>query len=554
MVNRVGLIGSLLLTYSGINIILASIVILLNRSIGGYILTISFFITCLFCFFMIRKDSKLIKNLLINLAIVFLIIIGAVKLSTIVYDFSYDGQAYHQEALIQLKSGWNPLYEEVVIDQGSQGLWINHYAKGVWYLGTIVYDATGKIESAKAFNYIILISTLLILLSYLQRKLNRWGISILLSILMIFSPVVINQLFTNYNDFFIVLLLIILTIGYLNYYEKLDISSLITILFSIVLLVNIKFTALGYALVFTAIPILIILKNYYKPQLSHFNFKRKNIVSLGLLVVLAFFIGVALIGSTSYVKNTLTNGHPFYPLAGKGKVDIIGNNAPAAVKELNRVEKLYVSIFAESSNNIDTELKTKFPLSISEKEIFYSTATDTRIGGFGPLFGAIVILVFCLVLVNYREFNKGDLWYISIIVFAIMVSVFINPETWWARYIPQLWLVPLLAVILTLRSKIKSYIQHVILFVYIVNIGIVGYSSVDSLLEKQYMLNKQFQILKEYNKEAPVAVELGVFIANRERLEEKGIIFNKVENLEDCQNVLALTYSTAKACLDKPKK
>src|SRR5690348_16304299 len=45
----------------------------------------------------------------------FIIFIGVVLLaiwiSGQIYDVSYDGQAYQQEAIIQLKNGWNPVYD-----------------------------------------------------------------------------------------------------------------------------------------------------------------------------------------------------------------------------------------------------------------------------------------------------------------------------------------------------------------------------------------------------------------------------------------------------------
>jgi len=545
--NRASLIGYLLLVFTGINLLAASFLVIINQSIHGYIFIFSFIVSLIFLFFSTEKEQRFSRKTVVNLVIFIIIIGGAIKISEKFYDFSYDGQAYHQEALIHMKDNWNPLYEQLTTGT-AQDLWINHYAKGLWYLGTIIYDLTGNIESAKAFNFVILISTFLILVGYLQTKLNNVGLVIVVSSLMVLSPVVFNQIFTNYNDFFIVLLIINLIVGYLNYYETPNYKILINIFISIILLVNIKFTALGYALILTGIPILLYIYNFYIAKASRIE-KKQKILLLAFTICSSFIIAIAFVGSSSYMKNTITKGHPFYPLAGEGKVDIITVNSPAGLSDLNRIEKMYVSIFSETYNGLEEEPKTKFPLSVSKEEIFYAKATDTRIGGFGPLFGLIVILTLSLSLIYYRKIEKEQGYVFLILVTVIMISIMINPEPWWARYVPQLWIIPLLFVLLLIVNKIKSYVAYGILLVYVLNILIIGYATMGDLYNSQMAMEEQLENLKAYSNEA-IPIEFGVFEANRARLEEYGINFKKMDSIEGCQNIIQLTYSTARACID----
>lgn len=547
MNNRASLIGYLLLVFTGINLLAASFLVIINQSIHGYIFIFSFIVSLIFLFFSTEKEQRFSRKTVVNLVIFIIIIGGAIKISEKFYDFSYDGQAYHQEALIHMKDNWNPLYEQLTTGT-AQDLWINHYAKGLWYLGTIIYDLTGNIESAKAFNFVILISTFLILVGYLQTKLNNVGLVIVVSSLMVLSPVVFNQIFTNYNDFFIVLLIINLIVGYLNYYETPNYKILINIFISIILLVNIKFTALGYALILTGIPILLYIYNFYIAKASRIE-KKQKILLLAFTICSSFIIAIAFVGSSSYMKNTITKGHPFYPLAGEGKVDIITVNSPAGLSDLNRIEKMYVSIFSETYNGLEEEPKTKFPLSVSKEEIFYAKATDTRIGGFGPLFGLIVILTLSLSLIYYRKIEKEQGYVFLILVTVIMISIMINPEPWWARYVPQLWIIPLLFVLLLIVNKIKSYVAYGILLVYVLNILIIGYATMGDLYNSQMAMEEQLENLKAYSNEA-IPIEFGVFEANRARLEEYGINFKKMDSIEGCQNIIQLTYSTARACID----
>jgi len=540
------IVGNLLLIFSGINLLLASLWILLHKSIQGNILILSFVITIIILLFLLKKGEIFTKQTVIYLVLFVFIVLGAVKISEQYYDFSYDGQMYHQEAIIQLKNGWNPLYEK--LDTGeTQDLWINHYAKGTWYLGAIVYDYTGQIESSKAFNIILLCSTFLLLFSYLSNKLKSWRWSLPVSLIMVFSPVVITQMYTTYNDFFNAILIIILLIAYLEYFENQTKIALLNILFSNVILVNIKFTALGYAVILTGIPILLYLYSRYRLKVTNSQMK---IMPLILTMIVSFSLAIFFVGSSTYIKNTITNGHPFYPLAGEGKVDVITVNTPPGLGDLNRIEKLYVSNFSKTYNGFEEKPQTKFPLSITKEELENFKTTDTRVNGFGPLFGLILIMTVALILCHYKKF-KNNLVFLFIIVSTVMLSVLINPETWWARYIPQFWFVPLIFVIFLLKDQMKSYLSYGILIVYGVNIMIVAYVSINHLREIQFFTEQQYETIKEYNKIAPVDVEFGIMKSKRALLQEHGIEYTEVTEVNNCENMIQIVGSTVKACLDK---
>lgn len=57
-----------------------------------------------------------------------------------------------------------------------------------------------------------------------------------------------------------------------------------------------------------------------------------------------------MVGYAPYVKNTITKGHPFYPLFGKEKIDIITSNQPYDFQEKGTIEKFMTSMFAKCSN------------------------------------------------------------------------------------------------------------------------------------------------------------------------------------------------------------
>ena len=167
--------------------------------------------------------------------------------------------------------------------------------------------------------------------------------------------------------------------------------------------------------------------------------------------VSALGVAVFLAGVNPYVSNMLRHGHPFHPLMGKDRIDIIGKHADSAFLERDRFSKLFLSTFSRSHNRLPAfnagptiALKAPFSVSLGELETFYAK-TDVRVGGFGPLFSGVVVVAFltvALVLLRHGPAPLGGVLAIGLVIFS---SAMILPEPWWARYVPQLWLLPVLA-------------------------------------------------------------------------------------------------------------
>ena len=86
------------------------------------------------------------------------------------FDLSYDGQAYHQEALIQLVRGWNPVYQQLNgPEANNMHRWLNHYSKGVWFYESVIFQVTQNMEAAKLFHLWLMMAAFSITLSFLLR-------------------------------------------------------------------------------------------------------------------------------------------------------------------------------------------------------------------------------------------------------------------------------------------------------------------------------------------------------------------------------------------------
>ena len=142
--------------------VISSILLMLKIPINSWILPISYLIIT-GCTYIYQSHYTNPKN--IGIFIYPLIIIASsVVICNTIWDYSYDGMAYHQVGIHSLMNGWNPFYEKCPTDI----IWVDHYAKGMETMSAIIAKAFGDIESGKAVNFIFIIALLLIIYYFLK--------------------------------------------------------------------------------------------------------------------------------------------------------------------------------------------------------------------------------------------------------------------------------------------------------------------------------------------------------------------------------------------------
>ena len=82
--------------------------------------------------------------------------LGSVAGAVFVYDSSFDGQIYHQDAVVQLHAGWNPFYDPAA----PSSPWVRHYPKAPWMIAAFLYEFIPRIEVGKAANAIAFFASL----------------------------------------------------------------------------------------------------------------------------------------------------------------------------------------------------------------------------------------------------------------------------------------------------------------------------------------------------------------------------------------------------------
>jgi hypothetical protein len=99
-----------------------------------------------------------------------------------------------------------------------------------------------------------------------------------------------------------------------------------------------------------------------------------------------------------------------------------------------------------------------WPFDLRWKDVSVFRYHETRISGFGPLFSGSLIISLCLIsaaLVRPGIPREIVLLLASAIVASLMVSV----HTWWARYGPQLWWLPIIGVMAGLAVPVGGAIR-----------------------------------------------------------------------------------------------
>jgi hypothetical protein len=409
------------------------------------------------------------RVLLASLAVVILVAAVSIAVSDYFYDLSWDGRDYHQRAIRWLSEGWNPIYTELEPKDVYYNAWLNHYPKGPWIAAAAVFKLAGDIELGKSFNMFLMAAVFFTGLSFflLLPQLRVWEAA-LLSLSLAANPVSVYQSLSYYIDgqvSSVVILILLLTLLAL---KRMAWSVLLAISAVSLIGLSIKFTAAAYVVVLLAVMLL-----------THWIAARKLnrwLLALAASAAVGVVLGLLVAGFNPYVTNLARYGNPFYPLYGSSspfnKDYVISNQMPSNFEGRGQLEKLYISIFSHSQNTHQNSTgPLKNPFSVKKKEIKVFRQADVRIGGWGPYFGALLLLSAPALLLAFLASRRYAVIALGLIAVVFTTSL-LNSEIWWARYSPQLWLIPVIsaaAVWLGVKGKARLY-GYVLLALILLNI------------------------------------------------------------------------------------
>lgn len=531
--NAIVLIPIQILISAILILLLSNLSFLLNIGMNSFVFPIgiilSFFITYFLGKRYFSKDNSSFKKSFFILSCTTLVaVIISILVAASFYDVSCDGQEYHQETIFAMTDdNWNPIKEPTPPQSTYPGLdkWVQHYAKGSETISASIYSLTNKIETGKAFNLLLILTSLVLAYVVMNRnfKISKLN-STLIAIAIAFNPVTISQSLSYYIDGEISSLIIItLLLGILLLKER-SWLFLLPFLGGIALLITFKFTAVLYAIII-CIAILIFL------FIKKVNFK--SILKIALSMLATGIISVAFLGANPYIFNTLNFGHPFYPLAGKNSINFMSENTPEEYKQLNKIEKIAAASFMLDTSKGDVLPRIPFQLDYWDFKLL--KYTDIRVEGFGPFFMEItaIALVVCLLILfdkNISLRRKVNFILTSII---ILISVYVIPESWWARYVPQLYLLTIIPVVMIFSStKSKQFFAQLLLFFLLLNSVYIGGIYLKGSFTHTKLINDKLQEVAQETKNIYVYRNIG-FHNNARRLKENNINYTAVETPEE---------------------
>ena len=477
---RIEYIGLFLLALILSTIIVSTAGFLVGFTINRFTFFISFALSAAFCILLSGKEKK---QVLVSIAISSIILIGAIAVSGLVYDYSYDGNAYHKSMTGFLAYGWNPLkstFFEYADNRfpfvDATETWYDAYAKGSEIWGACIYALTGNIEYGKSYNLLSIIITVLLSIWTLKKITNLKTLQlIIVGLLFAVNPVTLAEVFTFYNDGLIwhMVLVCILSCVVLTYDPETEDSK---ILYSIIVIaINIGFNVKFSAIIFFALPCAGIYIYWLIRFIKDKKYSKKFMLRSFIVFASAVICAVLITGASSYVINTVRYNNPLYTMIGNGATDIITPNTPDAIKEKNNIAQFLISLFSKTNNDYRNhkQVELKVPLYFDSTEYIHMQSYDPRIAGWGLQFsGIFIISVISICVYNLRRIGRQKkeknndtdhtffhITVLFIIIFLIMI-IFV-PAMWMARYAVFLFFIPVAAVILCMgdyndKAALKS--------------------------------------------------------------------------------------------------
>ena len=461
--------GIYLLLFMSSMFILSSLLFFVNIGISVFHLPLSLVLSGLGYYLLRRKES--LGNLFKVIGLSLVVVLVSILIGMLMFDRSSDGNTYHKDAVGVLKEGFNPVYGTSLdfIEESRDGnltqyyIWIDHYAKANWIIGSNFYALTNNVESGKAMNIISMWILFSFLFTSLVKLLDNKKAAIL-SLIVVFNPITVAQIFTYYNDF-LVLIYLFLAILFLIRLDK-DINEKeVWLYFSLVfiLLSNFKFNGLGYLMIFSFIFCLRFLYKAYKNKEFLILFKK-----LALIFIPLFIISFLVVGYPTYTKNFIDHGNPFFPLYDKNGEDIISAQQPEKFLKMNTLQKLYYGTFSKVNNlreHDNTEIKV--PFSINRDEITPAMSVDTRISGWGLLFSGLLLVSLFVLVRYYKEYKKETVILFTLSIMTLLLLVM--SESWWARYTPHFYLTVIFSLYILFKYSDKKWFTRIFVFLIILN-------------------------------------------------------------------------------------
>ena len=501
---------------------------------------IAFVLPALGAGYLAMKDSSRIRRLR-KCAVVLVANLAACGFFALIAgqldDLSFDGMNVRIESVLGLSAGWNPV-KDPSFQEGVKLGETNPYLRGSFVvqsgyqyslgnlLSAYLVKITGSLNAGKAITPILALASFGICFGAFSALSLGSGWCWALSFLAALNPVCIYQSSSYYIDGHTGALFTAMLFSALRLLLcPMSIDGLLALVVAFLGLSAAKTSGLLYGVVID-----VVFLGFY--ALTHLKNLKPILVFIGISALVTWPVGVMFrkVGgfpdlSMAYLQsatNLATQGY------GVGKQSYGLDVMP----KLDRLQVFLMSYLAPTEIVAD-KVKTKFPFWLNRRElsVFEDLTPDARAGGFGPLYGACLILA--VASLGFIFFGRAPSLASCFPLAPVLLSVSLT-QTWWARWAPQGWLIPLCFLIPVLSSLKNAPsgrvwgLPFLALTAGLLNsIAILAFYTV-GCVKAQRVLNSQLAFVKTLSQ--PLAVFMPRFKSNRTWLIREKVEFVLADN------------------------
>jgi hypothetical protein len=521
----------------------------LHRGISPFIAPAALILSLLVGDWLARREGLRGRLRIVAPVTVVVVLALSLLLAAVFFDMSWDGLWYHQTAVYQMAHGWNPLYDPMHSFTPHLQDWLRHYAKGPWYVALALFETTGHIEWSKPAPLMAMAAAFLCVFAASIDFGLRRRVAVVLAALVSLNPVVVCELASYLVDGLMISFLACFVAAQILAFRQAGTRHaspllLVIVVESAILCINTKLTGLVYLCFFCA-----------AGGLYTLIVRRDLIVRYTIVQAAALVLGVVAFGFNPYVTNTLNRGHPFYPWMGTAahpsfsqrgpnQDPVERDETPHNMVGRNRFVRFYYAIFGRPGSQPflgGPDAAVMWPFQVSWKDFHLFYFHELRISGFGPLFSGALLIALCVLAATLIHPGRLPRVIPILLLCAIVGSLMVSKHTWWARYGPQLWWLPITAAIAGFAPsgwRAVRWASWGLAAILLINGVLIVVAHFQWEVEATHKTTEQIALLRQ---KSDVQINLAYFAEPYgERLRAAGVKFQAVNRLPRGTEVMEL--------------
>ena len=451
-------------------------------------------------------------------------------------DLSFDGMNARIESVLALSAGWNPV-KDPTFQEGARLAETNPYLRGSFVvqsgyqysfgnlLAAFLVNLTGSLNAGKAVTPILAVASFGIAFGGLASLALPGGWCLALALMAALNPVAIYQSSSYYIDGHTGSLFTAMLFSALRLLRTgLNTDGLIALVASFLGLSASKTSGLFYGIIID-----VIFLGFYAAL--HLKNLRPMLVFVGISALVTWPVGLLFrkVGgfpalTMEYLKTATSPATAGYGVGDK-------SYGQDAMLKLDRAQIFVMSYFAPSGS-MPSKVETKFPFYFDRRELslFEDLSPDPRAGGLGPLYGGCLLLA--LASVGMILLGRAPPLVSLFPIVPVLLSVGLT-QTWWARWAPQGWILPLALLLPVLAAwRVQPpgkrwILPFLALFTGLLNSGLILLFYSVGCVKAQKVLNSQLAFLSTLPQ--PLSIYMPKFKSNRIWLQREGVEFQLLE-------------------------